>query len=104
MSATPSPPELLAEREALVGCNALLSELVRQRGEMKLCYDEEDGWFVQFQYMHQRDAWSTLDRDEERHASPTAAIKAARLAHNDEVERQRKSGRCAIHYLIPDND
>jgi hypothetical protein len=101
MNSTPSPSELLAEHEALIGCDALLAELVRQRGEMKLCYDEQDGWFVQFQYMRQRDAWITLDRDEKRHLSPSAAFKAARLAHNDEVERQRKLGRCAIHQIIP---
>jgi hypothetical protein len=73
MSAHPTQSELQADREPLIGCDALLSELVRQRGEMKLCYDDEDGWFVQFRYMRQRDAWMTLDRDEERHAFRTSA-------------------------------
>lgn len=104
MSATPSPTELLAEREALIGCDALLSELVRQHGELKLCYDEQDGWFWQAIYSRSMpDSWTTLDLDEKCHASPTEATHGAVKAHNEHVEFQRKSGRCAIHHLIPDN-
>jgi len=104
MSATPSPSELLAEREALIGCDALLSELVRQRGEAKICYDDEDGWFLQFLHIRLlRDSWMTLDRGEERHASPTAAIQGARLAHNDEIKRRAAEGAWSRYTFIPDN-
>ncbi len=103
MSARPTDTELKAERKALIGSDALLSELVRQRGEVKFCFDEEDGWFVQSLYMHTRDAWMTLSCDEGRSVSPTIALRDAVKAHNEEVERQRLSGRCAIHQLIPDN-
>ena len=104
MSATPTPSELADERAALIGSDALLSDLVRQRGEAKICYDEEDGWFVQFQWCHHKDEWVTPDLDEERHASPAAAIRGARLAHNEEIDRQRRSGLGTIYTFIPDND
>lgn len=103
MSARPPDAELEAERKALVGTDALLWELVRQRGELKLCFDEEDGWFIQSLYMHMRDAWVTLACDEGRSTSPTIAICDAVKAHNEEVERQRLSGRHPIHQHIPYN-
>ncbi|MEM1297505.1 MAG: hypothetical protein AAGH89_19215, partial [Verrucomicrobiota bacterium] len=94
---------LTKERAALSGSDALLSDLVRQRGDAKICYDDEDGWFVQFQWCHHENEWKTLEFDQERHASPTAAIRGAVLAHNEEIHHRQKNGLAKIHYIIPSN-
>lgn len=79
----------------------IISELVKQRGPMKLCFDKEDGWFVQFEWCHYKDGWVTLTRDIERHATPTVAICDAKEAHNDAVNFQEKQGLFPIHQIIP---
>lgn len=82
----PSDEQLKAEKAALSETDLLLAELVDQRGPAKLAYDDEDGWFLQFIYLKSLDdSWTTLDMDRERHTSPTAAIRGAVLAHNDEI-------------------
>ena len=67
--------------------DALLSALVAQRGGAKLCFDEEDGWFLQFCYNNLDDSWITLSRSEQRQATPSEAIRDASLAHNEECSR-----------------
>jgi hypothetical protein len=104
MSAKPTPAQLEAERRALIGSDALLSDLVRERGEAKICYDEEDGWFLQFLYIPtSKDSWMTLDLDEQRHTSPSEAIRGAVRAHNAEVTMRRAQRRWCNWQIIPDN-
>ena len=103
MPTNDKPIENLTPTRTKVECKDLLAELVRQRGEAKICHDEQDGWFLQFLYHHMPDSWGTLDLDEHCHASKDEAIEGARLAHNDEVEMQLKTRRCQIHSLIPAN-
>jgi len=74
--------------------DSLLAELVRQRGTAKLCYDEEDGWFVQFLFdRNLDDSWQSMCVDEQRHARPTDALSDAVRAHNEEVGRAIRTGR-----------
>lgn len=88
----------------LVGSDALLSDLVRERGEAKICYDEEDGWFLQFLYIPTSpDSWMTLDLGEQRHTSPSAAIRGAVRAHNAEVTLRRAQKRWCHWQTISDN-
>lgn len=96
MSDKPTPEQLEQERAALTGLDAVIYELVRQRGELKLCYDDEDGWFVQALYNRHADSFVTLDDTDARHASPTAAIEMARLAHNAQARHPNHNYRCVI--------
>ncbi len=100
----PTTAELLAERLALTGVDAALANLVEQRGEAKICFDEEDGWFLQFLWHRQPDSWTTLDTDKSRHKSPTEAIKSAVDAHNEEVAMQRAKRLVAVHQEIAYNE
>jgi hypothetical protein len=82
----------------------LLSVLVRQRGDVKFCFDDEDGWFVQTLYSRSMpDSWMTLDMHIDRHDSPDAALRGAVTAHNEEVHRLRCQGRYCFMDIIPDN-
>lgn len=84
--------------------DSMLAALVEQRGPAKLCFDDEDGWFLEF--LHNRDmddSWMSLDYSEDRSPTPTAAILAAVKAHNAEIidVRQRR-GTYSIYTPIPE--
>lgn len=105
MSTIPTESELEKERAALTGGDAWLAELNRQRGDLRICFDEEDGWFVKvmFNRNFEGGGWHTLDPNEARHSSPTDAIRAAVEAHNCEIATARRARRHTSYTPISAN-
>lgn len=67
--------------------------LIRWRGDMKVGFDEEDGWFVQFKYVSNLpDSWITLSTYDKKCYSLFEAVKDAVFAHNAEIQQRERDG------------
>ena len=71
---------------ARIECDVLFSELARQYTEIKLCYDEEDGFFIQRESGYDVDSWVTMDMaDAPRRETIADAVIAAVDWHNADL-------------------